>query len=173
MKIIMTNKNKIVIWSIGTICVVVGIVYVYPLITPLFVSKVVDEAPLVSMVSISGDMQVVGTSATTSPSFIWKGSFVGFDKLHNGTGTAHITQTPTGRYILRFESDFKVTNGPDLYVGFGKDGTYIEGSEIAVLKGNIGSQNYEVNKIFDILNQNEVWIWCKRFSEPFARAVLK
>lgn len=167
----MTNKKKIVIWSIGAICVVIGTVYVYPLIKPLFVSKVVQEAPLVSTVSISGDMQVVGTESLPAP--LWKGNFVGFNTLHNGTGTAHITETPSGGYILRFESDFKVTNGPDLYVGFGKDGTYIEGSEIAVLKGNIGSQNYEVNTAFDISNQNEIWIWCKRFSEPFARAVLQ
>ncbi len=167
----MTNKKQVVIWSIGAICVIVGTLYLYPLIRPIFVSQVVNEAPLVSTVSFSNNMQVAGQQSLPQPTFT--GSFTGFDKFHNGTGTAQLTQTPAGGYILRFESDFKVTNGPDLYVGFGKDGSYIQGSEIAVLKGNIGSQNYEVDTVFDISQQNEVWIWCKRFSEPFAKAVLQ
>lgn len=165
----MTNKKKLAIWSIGAICVVLVTLYVYPLVRPLFTSTVVHEAPLVSTVSIGKNMEVIKGQSLPTP--VWKGMFTGFDRLHNGTGTAHITETQAG-YILRFEDDFKVTNGPDLYVGFGKDGKYVEGSEIALLKGNIGAQNYQSDIAFDSEKYNEVWIWCKRFSEPFAKAVL-
>ena len=40
------------------------------------------------------------------------------------------------------------------------------------LKGNIGGQNYEVPAGIDPLLYNEIWVWCRAFSVPFAKAVL-
>lgn len=100
------------------------------------------------------------------------GTFTGFDKLHNGSGTANII-TIDGKTYVRFESDFTVTNGPDLFVGFGKNGEYIKGSEIGKLKGTVGSQNYELTGEFNQEMYNEVWVWCKAFAVPFAKAVLE
>ena len=70
------------------------------------------------------------------------------------------------------EDNFNVANGPDLYVGLGKDGEYKKGTEIARLKGNIGSQNYEVSADINLEDYNEVWIWCRAFSVGFAKASL-
>lgn len=123
--------------------------------SPLFIDKEVSEA------FPAYESTVVAT-----------GSFTGFDRLHNGSGTAKLIKTDEG-YVVRFEEDFSVTNGPDLYVGFGRDGDYAEGSEIAALKGNKGSQNYSLPDGFDPNTYNEVWIWCKQFSVPFAKARLE
>ena len=76
------------------------------------------------------------------------------------------------KYIIRLEDNFAVANGPDLYVGLGKDGTYGKGTEVGKLKGNLGSQNYEVPAGVNLLDYNEVWIWCRAFSVGFAKAKL-
>ncbi|OGM98615.1 MAG: hypothetical protein A2915_02160 [Candidatus Yanofskybacteria bacterium RIFCSPLOWO2_01_FULL_41_34] len=72
-----------------------------------------------------------------------------------------------------FEDNFKVTNGPDLFVYFGKDGKYSSEARIGALKGNIGGQNYEVSESINPEEYNEVWVWCRAFSVPFSSAVLK
>lgn len=115
----------------------------------------------------------------TQPVFIATGKFAGTDDVHKGEGRAVIVQLPTGQRFLRFE-EFKVTNGPDLYV-------YLSGHssprnraqlhdggafEIGVLKGNIGNQNYELPATVDPTKYRSVVIYCKRFSVLFASAEL-
>lgn len=137
---------------------VVGIAYW--LISPFFVDRVVsEEAPITE-------------NQNESFTVIRTGSFVGFDKVHYGSGTAQLLQQENN-LVLRFEDDFDVANGPDLYVGFGKNGQYVKGSEIAPLKGNKGSQNYILSENFDLDAYNEVWIWCKAFSVGFAKVSLE
>lgn len=123
-------------------------------------------SPLWRVVRVSEELPVSSTSTTTT---LKSGSFVGFDALHSGKGTVKIVDTAGKKYV-RFEEDFNVQNGPDLYVGLGKKGTYIKGSELAPLKGTVGSQNYELPEGMD---PEEIWIWCSAFSVPFAKAILK
>ena len=103
-----------------------------------------------------------------------QGSFEGFDNIHYGSGdtTVLLGDGGAGGYIIRFEENFNVANGPDLYVGLGKDGKYIKGTELGKLKGNIGSQNYIVPENINIDDYNEVWVWCRAFSVGFAKARL-
>lgn len=168
----MSHKKRITLLIIVLIILTAGY-FVYPLISPLFIDKKVSEAPLVNTVKNNVSETNMNMASSTNPTAIsLQGNFVGFDRIHTGTGTVNVTMQEDS-HIIRFEPDFSVQNGPDLYVGLGKDGKYIEGSEIALLKGNIGSQNYVVNTKFDTEKYNEVWIWCKQFSTPFARAVLQ
>lgn len=109
------------------------------------------------------------TEKDSGPVILKTGSFTGFDRIHNGSGTAQLIRVGDKKYI-RFEQDFKVNNGPDLYVGLGKNGVYIKGSELGVLKGTEGSQNYELP---DGVDPHEVWVWCKAFAVPFTKAVLQ
>lgn len=122
-------------------------------------------SPLWRVERVSEDVPEVQTQTLLT------GTFSGFDKIHNGSGTIRIIKVGDKTYV-RFEDDFNITNGPDLYVGFGNDGKYIKGSEISRLKGNVGSQNYELEGEFDTTKYNEVWVWCKLFSVPFVRAAL-
>lgn len=136
--------------------------FLYWTISPFFRNTVVQEDLTTA---------TTNTSTTTQPVLLSTGSFIGFDKIHNGTGTVSIYEV-NGKKILRFEDGFEVNNGPDLYVGFGKSGTYIKGSEISELKGNIGSQNYELSENIDLKQYDSVWVWCKAFSTPFIKAEL-
>jgi hypothetical protein len=152
---------------ISIIIIIIVIVIGYWLISPFFIDKVVSE----DFPQIQSVMTGTSTNNTIDPIVLAQGSFTGFDKIHQGSGTVKIIKNNES-YIVRFEDDFKASNGPDLYVGFGKNGQYVEGSDIAPLKGNIGSQNYTVPTSTKLSDYNEVWIWCRAFSVPFAKAQL-
>lgn len=154
----MKPQTKLII----VVIVVIFSIIAYWLVSPFWIDTRVDEAVPIS----------VQTEEVSSIEILSSGTFTGFDKIHYGSGTATLISDGTLRYI-RFESDFDVANGPDLYVGFGKDGEYVKGSEIGKLKGNQGSQNYLIPTGIDISEYNEVWVWCKAFSVPFARAILQ
>jgi Electron transfer DM13 len=81
--------------------------------------------------------------------------------------------------VLRLDDDFRVTNGPDLYV-------YLSGHasprssaelhaagdfEVAVLNGNIGGQT-EPPVDLDIEGIRSVVIYCRRFTTVFSTAEL-
>jgi hypothetical protein len=178
-------KYKYIIVTIITVAI---LAVAYWLLSPLWRKTYVNESLPVSVNSqveqgapIETGSETVTQSATvTTPNQVKSpaittlktGTFTGFDRLHNGSGTASLIQVD-GKYFIRFESDFTVTNGPDLFVGFGNNGVYAKGSEIAKLKGTDGAQNYELPADFDPNNYGEVWVWCKAFAVPFAKAELK
>jgi uncharacterized alpha/beta hydrolase family protein len=155
-----------------TLIIVVVIVAGYWLISPFFITTVVNEdSPVVATVDTAPDVQVqsiIGEDAKV----VSRGIFSGFDTTHTGSGTATLIKKGEN-YIVRLEDDFMVQNGPDLVVGFGRDGEYIKGSHVGFLKGSKGSQNYDIPNSVDMSQYNEVWIWCRAFSTPFARAVLQ
>lgn len=159
--------KKLIVLIVITVALGVG----YWLLSPFFVDKQVsEESPIIDQARThKGESE--DPLIDTYPIKVADGSFVGFDKIHHGSGTASLIQTEAG-YVVRFEEDFAVANGPDLYVGLGNNGQYEKGSEISPLKGNLGSQNYVLPVDFDINKTNEIWIWCKAFSVPFAKAVL-
>ncbi len=152
--------------TVITIIIIIVIVIGYWLISPLWRTEYVSEGLPVSSRNAS-----TASSTSTLPVTLKSGTFSGFDKLHNGSGTVKLIDID-GKTYIRFEDDFNVTNGPDLYVGFGKNGEYIKGSELAELKGNVGSQNYEIPAGMNPDDIQEVWVWCKAFSTPFVRAAL-
>lgn len=149
--------KKIVIITLLVVLIPLG----YWLISPFFIDKKVSE-----------EFPVETQGAITTSEIVSSGSFVGFDRIHYGSGDASVIKTSEG-YIIRFEDNFNVANGPDLYVGLGRDGEYIKEAQIEKLKGNIGSQNYLVPKHINLEDYNEIWIWCRAFSVGFAKAVLK
>jgi len=107
-----------------------------------------------------------------------KGEFHKADKA--GSGTATIYQLTDGKRVLRL-TDFAVDNGPDLHVRLiaaddAKDTASVAKAdhvELDKLKGNKGSQNYDVPKNVDLSKYKVVSIWCNRFSVNFAAAPLK
>lgn len=109
--------------------------------------------------------------AALEPRLIAAGTFEGLAG-HNAEGTAKLLKAGN-TYYVRFEGDFRLTNGPDLFVHFGKDGEYAPGARLGALKGNIGSQNYEVPASVAPAGYNEVWVWCRSFAVPFGKAILK
>lgn len=154
----------------------------------LFTKKVVNEElpePTVSapptVTTSPAPAASPGTSPSPSPSpqatlqTLRQGSFNDIDFIHKGSGKALLLESGAKKYI-RFE-DFKVTNGPDLYVYLTKtenpkdDISKEEFLNLGRLKGTVGNQNYEVNQ--DITGYNTVVIWCRQFSALFSYAALK
>jgi hypothetical protein len=117
--------------------------------------------------------------AQAAPVTLLTGKFAGTDSIHQGEGTALIVRLADGRRFLRFEN-FKVTNGPDLYVYLSghaapRNSTQLHqgaAHQVGLLKGNIGNQNYELPADLDLSKFKSAVIYCKRFSVVFATAEL-
>lgn len=114
----------------------------------------------------------------TDPQIVASGVFSAIDLIHQGSGTATIYQLADNNRVLRFE-DFRVTNGPNLHVYLTRAGDPRTAQEIGVdyidlgpLKGNVGSQNYEVPVEVELSTYRGVVIYCVAFSVVFSTAAL-
>jgi hypothetical protein len=114
------------------------------------------------------------TTVPTAPVRVTTGSFYGID--HSAEGTASVYEQD-GDFVLRFEDDTDIQNGPDLYVWVLPSADY-EGDtpadyiDLGKIKGNVGGQNYELPANFDPAVHRSVLVWCLRFSVPFVAAPL-
>jgi hypothetical protein len=155
-----------------------------------FATEAVEESPATTTTSTqaptttqpsAGDTTttttIPETTTTTEPAgpvAIATGGFFGID--HEAEGTATVYELD-GQFVLRFEDDTDIQNGPDLFVWVletddydgGDPGEYID---LGKLKGNVGGQNYELPAEYDPAVHQYVLIWCERFSTPFAAAPL-
>ena len=151
---------KIIISLVAVIGLGVGVW----LAAPLFYDKKVDEElPADFVVSDPLPLNDLGAEEIVDPkiepgptgadsgvvkSLNLEGDFRGADSFHRASGKVSILNSNGKRYA-RFEDDFSVTNGPDLFVYFGKDGDYDVDTNLGKLKGNKGSQNYEIPENID------------------------
>jgi hypothetical protein len=113
--------------------------------------------------------------APVEPAQIATGQFFGID--HSAEGTAAVYEQD-GDFVLRFEDDTDIQNGPDLYVWLLADTSYESGApdeyiDLGLLKGTVGGQNYQLPDEFDPAVHRAVLIWCLRFAVPFAAASLQ
>lgn len=98
------------------------------------------------------------------------GTFAGAgDGIHNAQGSARILKLEDGSAVLRLE-DFRVTNGPDLYVYLSTDKGASDYVDLGRLKAKAGNQNYELPSSVDLSKHDNVVIWCKAFSVYFGGA---
>jgi hypothetical protein len=168
--------------------ILIGGVVAYWLLSPLFITREVNESladlmPTAPSVSSPGTAIGSDPSSTTEPLpppveepslqplALKSGSFVGLG-FHDAEGTATLLKIGD-RFVIRLEDNFRITNGPDLFVHFGKNGTYAAEARLGALKGNIGGQNYEVPAGINPEEYDEVWVWCRAFSVPFGKAELQ
>ena len=104
------------------------------------------------------------------------GEFI--SRSHPTQGQVEVLGDGTGQRFLRFE-DFRTDNGPDLNVYLSAappDAPVGQFTDVYVdlgdLKGNVGSQNYEIPRDLDLDLYSTVVIWCVRFSVIFGAAEL-
>ena len=132
--------------------------------SPLFLDQEVSEA--------------APSAATTT--VLATGQFSDQDAVHKGTGTANLLQDGD-RLLVRFEDGFETTNGPDLFVLVSpaadiadSDALEVAGwTNLGELKGNIGSQNYELPAELTADQVGSVVIWCRAFNVIFSVAPLQ
>lgn len=142
---------------------------------PLDVAASPAAAPAVVVPAPAGAQSPL-TAASATPVAVVRGSFRSLE--HTTTGTAEVYATSGGGRVLRL-ADLETSNGPDLRVLLsaaplsgdfkGWDGDAVE---LGRLKGNIGSQNYEIPAGVDLGHHGRVVIWCERFSVGFGVADL-
>jgi hypothetical protein len=121
-------------------------------------------------------LPVAATDVPTS-TVLAQGQF--YNVVHEGHGQAIVYQFADGSRVLRLD-DFEVLNGPELHVYLAPIdpvpyavGAEIEGAlDLALLKGNIGSQNYDLPAELDLALYRSVIIWCQPFKVPFIAAPL-
>lgn len=143
--------------------VILGAIIAWILISPLFINNTVQE-------------EAVSPQATISHN----GSFMDADRAHQGSGAVSVQVNTDGTRTLRFE-DFEGTNGPDLFVWLTSVDD-VQGNRRSVggdavvdlgrLKGNVGSQNYEIPADVDLSEFDTVIVWCRAFGVLFSFAEL-
>ncbi|MEM2139768.1 MAG: DM13 domain-containing protein [Nitrososphaera sp.] len=186
-------KRSILIAIIVAAVVVPGAVYA---VSPYFTETMIDEpAPVATsgdsstesmekddamaddeaMMEKDGDaMMDKGDDAMMDDAMTKElsGGFQGAgDGIHNASGKATVLYLEDGSAVLRFEN-FRVTNGPDLYVYLSTDRGASDYVDLGRLKANSGNQNYELPDGVDLSKYDNVIIWCKSFSVYFGGAEL-
>jgi hypothetical protein len=142
----------------------------------LFTDDPVNEAlpgAAVQGVAAGEEAGPAGATATT----VAEGRFIGLE--HESSGRALVVETADGQRFLRFD-DFQTSNGPDLVVylsakpatpgdWYGYDRDFVD---LGTLKGNVGSQNYELPPDVDLGRYLTAVVWCRRFEVGFGAATL-
>jgi hypothetical protein len=116
-------------------------------------------------------------AAPVPPTLLRKGRLVEVDAYHRGEGPVQLWQQADGSQFVRFD-DVAIANGPDLWV-FVSDaatpGNTLESlgnyTDLGKLKGNVGSQNYQLPTLG--FAPKSVVVWCKRFGVLFTYATLE
>ena len=146
----MITRKKIAYSLIGVAVIVVPLTYYF--IAPRFTVRITNET-----------LEELGQVEK-----LREGYFFG-ENGRDAKGTVSLLQQGD-QYYLRFEDNFRMTNGPELFVFFGRDGEYDPSAQIGKLKGNVGGQNYAVPAAVHPGRYIEVWIRSKALGSAFAKA---
>lgn len=158
---------------------VVAIGAVFVLVVPTLRDKEVIEEfpaaaaePTIPPTTIPGAPPTTAppTTATAQPVKISTGALVGIG--HDASGTASIYRQPDGHEVVALEG-IDVEPGPDYKViivrGDAQESPG-DGLELDALRGNQGTQYYEVPADTDPGAGWTVLIWCRAFGVPVANA---
>ncbi len=138
------------------------------------------EAPEAASSETTAPETTVAVTEAPAPQIVTVATGTFIDRSHPAVGTINVLTDGSEQRFLRFEDDFATDNGPDLfvYLSRGIDQSSPEGEfdddfiDLGVLKGNIGSQNYEIPADVDLSEYNTVSVWCRRFGVVFGAADL-
>ena len=196
----MVIKKAIIV--AGAIALVAAGALGWWLLSPLFINQTVDdEFPFSAAAVVPAEMTAAEVEeimagmakvaqpveeampvmhTPAAPTSLKAGMFRDADRFHKGSGAATLYRVGEDSHVLRLE-DFRVTNGPDLHVLLtnhadpqNRDDIHAEGYlDLGSLKGNIGSQNYEIPAGADIDAAASVVIYCQPFHVVFSVAPLQ
>lgn len=112
------------------------------------------------------------------------GKFVALDAVHMAEGSVKIYRLPDESLLISLESDFKVTNAPDLTVYLsGNDqpktpddmrfSGNISGHKLGALGGTVGTQHFRRAKDFVIDKYKSVVIYSESLQTVYSYATLR
>ena len=140
-------------------------------------------APTTAPGTTEAPTTAAATTTTTQPAgpvLLYRGVFVDGDSFHTGSGDVLVYRLEDDSLVLRLE-DIEVKNGPDLNVIVtpsptvtGRDDVRVDGHlDLGDLKGNIGSQNYELPADYIPPDEFSVVVFCVPFQVVFASAEMR
>ncbi|MEQ8718994.1 MAG: DM13 domain-containing protein [Acidimicrobiales bacterium] len=136
-----------------------------------------DAAPPASEEPADPDPPAMEEPAEPEIVTIFEGSFTGLGR-YSVEGEIVVLNDGSEQRFLRFP-DLNADNGPDLNVYLSAapadgpaDALDDDFIDLGDLKGNIGSQNYEIPPDVDLERYGTVVIWCVRFSAGFGVGAL-
>jgi hypothetical protein len=161
-------RRQLLLPVLGTFLVTAGVVGGYLAYTSL-VDRTVNEA-----VAVARPASTVRPGAAANVELV-RGSFSGI--AHGTSGEAAVVRLASGQKVLQL-LDLDTSPGPDLRVylvagpvdGDSDPGEHVD---IGALKGNRGTQQYEIPAGVDTGRYRTVLIWCRAFSVPFGAAPLQ
>jgi hypothetical protein len=105
------------------------------------------------------------------PALLGSGAFRSGE--HRTTGVAALLRRPSGTAVVTL-TDLDTSPGPDLRVYLAVDpaGAVAGGVDLGRLRGNRGTQQYEVPAGVDLRRYGAVVIWCRAFTVAFGTATL-
>lgn len=109
--------------------------------------------------------------AASAETTVASGSFVGASN-HVTTGGVSVVRTDGGGAVVILDRDFSLDGAPDPHVAFGKDGTYVEMSDLGDLAHKDGFQVFVVSDGIDVGDFDTVFIWCNDVGVPLGLAAL-
>lgn len=154
----------------GAVAAAAGVLLVLPMLT----DRVVNESVVTAAAPASAAPAAPAGTAPAANVEVASGSFASI--AHEGSGTAAVVKLAGGGQMLTLTA-FETSNGPDLRVylstgdpaGGGELGDF---KDLGGLKGNKGTQQYEIPDGVDVGRFATVVIWCRAFSVGFTSAKL-
>jgi 4-amino-4-deoxy-L-arabinose transferase-like glycosyltransferase len=165
-------------WLRSGILTVLALAIIAVLLVPYYRdTEVVEAFPEVTTPAkpSTSDTGPEGTGGAPSapapePRRVSTGDLRGID--HDATGTAAVYQQPNGAFVVGLE-DIDVESGPDYYVyvveGVDRESPD-DGVNLGALRGNQGTQYYDVPAGTEAGADWTVLIWCRAFGVPIANA---
>ncbi len=172
---VFTNRKLLIPALVVGVAVIAFLAFGVFGVHTLFIDDEVSEAAPDFMTAAEAPDDTAAGEVTTDesgPGTAAAGSFV--DGAHPTTGSAVVLTDGGTQRVLRLEEDFATDNGPDLnvYLASSAEGFGDSFIDLGDLKGNIGSQNYELPADVDLGVYDTVVIWCVRFGVGFGSAEL-
>jgi len=155
----------------GAVAIAVAVLVIAP---TLFDREVNERVVTGTPASAAEPAGPTGPSQPVGNVQLAAGGFVAV--AHEGQGRAAVVELPGGARKLTL-TDFETDAGPDLrlYVSTGDpaEGELGDFVDLGALKGNVGNQQYDLQRDLDIARHSTVVVWCRAFSVAFTSARLE